>query len=89
MRRATPVLCRVLARKGALTEEEYASPLARRACQLRHAAVSTWLNAGVSPQQVAEWAGHSLDVLFKIYAKRLSGQEEIARKRLREAYETG
>jgi integrase len=74
------------ARQAALNEEEHASPLARRAYQLRHAAVSTWLNAGVPPQQVAEWAGHSLDVLFKIYAKCLAGQEEAARKRLRDAY---
>jgi integrase len=76
------------ARQAALTEEEYASPLARRAYQLRHAAVSTWLNAGVPPQQVAEWAGQSLDVLFKIYAKCLAGQEEAARRRLRDAYRT-
>jgi integrase len=75
------------ARKDALTEEEFASPLARRAYQLRHAAVSTWLNGGVPPQQVAEWAGHSLDVLFKVYAKCLSGQEDAARKRLTDAYE--
>ncbi|MDQ3405231.1 MAG: site-specific integrase [Actinomycetota bacterium] len=74
------------ARKEALTDEEYVSPLARRAYQLRHAAVSTYLTAGVSPQQVAEWAGHSLDVLFKVYAKCLSGQEDVARKRLTEAF---
>jgi integrase len=77
------------ARKAALTDEEYASPLGRRAYQLRHAAVSTWLNAGLPPQQVAEWAGHSLDVLFKIYAKCLAGQEEAARKRLADAYRVG
>ncbi|MCG8918776.1 integrase [Actinokineospora sp. PR83] len=76
------------ARRDALTEEEYASPLARRAYQLRHAAVSTQLAAGIPPQQVAEWAGHSLEVLFKIYAKCLSGQEDIARRRLTEAYRT-
>lgn len=74
------------ARKDALTEEEFASPLARRAYQLRHAAVSTQLNAGVSPQQVAEWAGHSLEVLFKTYAKCLSGQEAVARKQLWDIY---
>ncbi len=34
------------ARHAALTAEEYASPLGRRPYDLRHAAVSTWLNAG-------------------------------------------
>jgi integrase len=70
------------ARYTALTAEEYASPLARRPYDLRHAAVSTWLNAGVPPTQVAEWAGHSVAVLLQIYAKCLAGQEELARKRI-------
>lgn len=41
------------ARLAGLTPEEAASPLARRPYDLRHAAVSTWLNAGVDPTQVA------------------------------------
>ncbi|SES20543.1 tyrosine-type recombinase/integrase [Actinokineospora terrae] len=73
-------------RKEVLSDEEYASPLARRAYDLRHAAVSTYLAAGIPPQQVAEWAGHSLEVLFKIYAKCLAGQEDVARKRLTNAF---
>lgn len=32
---------------------------------LRHACLSTWLNGGVYPTQVAEWAGHSVDVLLR------------------------
>jgi hypothetical protein len=47
------------AREVALTDEEYQSPLARRPYDLRHACLSTWLNGGVAPTQVAEWAGHS------------------------------
>jgi integrase len=70
------------ARASALTKEQYASPLASRPYDLRHAAVSTWLNGGVAPTQVAEWAGHSVDVLLKIYAKCLDGQEDIALKRI-------
>ncbi len=31
---------------------------------LRHAAMSTWLNGGVPAAQVAEWAGHSVEVLL-------------------------
>jgi integrase len=45
----------------ALTPAEAASPLAARPYDLRHAAVSTWLNAGVPSTQVAQWAGHSPD----------------------------
>jgi integrase len=74
-----------LARKQVLTAEEYASPLARRAYHLRHAAVSTWLNGGVAPTQIAEWAGHSVAVLLQIYAKCIAGQEEAARQRIEQA----
>jgi integrase len=73
------------ARANTLTKEQYASSLASRPYDLRHAAVSTWLNGGVAPTQVAEWAGHSVDVLLKIYAKCLDGQEDIALKRISDA----
>ncbi len=42
---------------------------ARRSYDLRHAAGSTWLNAGVPSTQVAAWAGHSVGVLHQIYAR--------------------
>jgi integrase len=58
------------------------SPLAARPYDLRHAAVSTWLNAGVPPTQVAEWAGHSVAVLLQIYAKCIAGKEDLARQRI-------
>jgi integrase len=70
------------ARTVALTAEEAVSPLAGRPYDLRHAAVSTWLNAGVPSTQVAEWAGHSVGVLHQIYAKCIAGQEEAARERI-------
>jgi len=73
------------ARTAALTPAEAASPLARRPYDLRHAAVSTWLNAGVPPTQVAEWAGHSVAVLLRVYAKCISGQEDAARRRVAHA----
>lgn len=72
------------ARQAALSPKEFTSPLARRPYDLRHAAVSTWLNAGVPAPQVAEWAGHGVDVLLKIYAKCVEGQEAIAKKRISE-----
>lgn len=74
-----------LARERALTPREAASPLARRPYDLRHACVSTWLNAGVPATQVAEWAGHSVHVLLRVYAKCVYGQEEQARQRIEAA----
>ncbi len=76
------------ARAAVLTPAQYASPLARRPYDLRHAAVSTWLNGGVAATQVAEWAGHSVAVLLEVYAKCLDGQEHVALKRLGDALGT-
>ena len=73
------------ARGAALTPAEYASPLAKRVYDLRHACVSTWLNGGIPPAQVAEWAGHSVAVLLKVYAKCIDGQDHIARQRIEDA----
>jgi len=70
------------ARKAALTDEEYRSQLARRPYDLRHACLSTWLNGGVAATQVAEWAGHSVEMLLRVYAKCLDGQDEIAKRRI-------
>jgi Phage integrase family len=70
------------ARQAALSDEEYRSPLARRPYDLRHACLSTWLNGGVPPTQVAEWAGHSVEILLRVYAKCLEGQHEIAKRRI-------
>lgn len=73
------------ARAAAFTPEVAASPLAKRPYDLRHAAVSTWLNGGVPPTQVAEWAGHSVAVLLEVYAKCLVGQDALARRRVEAA----
>ena len=73
------------ARLLAFTPEVAATPLARRPYSLRHACVSTWLNGGVPAPQVAEWAGHSVEVLLKVYAKCLDGQEVMARRRVMQA----
>jgi integrase len=61
------------ARKYALTPSQVASPLAGRPYDLRHAAVSLWLNRGVPAPEVAQRAGHSVDVLLKVYAKCIEG----------------
>jgi hypothetical protein len=47
--------------------------MAARPYDLRHTAVSTRLNAGVSSTRSAEWAGHSVEVLLRIYAKCIDG----------------
>ena len=73
------------ARAATLTPEQLASPLARRPYDLRHACLSTWLNAGVPATQVAEWAGHSVNVLLKVYAKCIDGQDEAAKQRIEQA----
>jgi hypothetical protein len=36
----------------------------------------------VAPTQVAEWAGHSVDVLLRVYARCLDGGEEAALRRI-------
>ncbi|GAA3106033.1 tyrosine-type recombinase/integrase [Nonomuraea salmonea] len=77
------------ARQNALTDKEVRSPLAKRPYDLRHACVSTWLNAGVPATQVAEWAGHSVEVLLRIYAKCIVGQDEAARQRIDQALRDG
>jgi integrase len=73
------------ARNAAFTASEAASLLARCPYDLRHAAVSTWLNAGVPAPQVAAWAGHSVDVLLRVYARCISGQQDEAKRRIEEA----
>ncbi|MDQ3223193.1 MAG: tyrosine-type recombinase/integrase [Gemmatimonadota bacterium] len=77
------------ARALALTPDEVASPLARRPYDLRHAAVSTWLNGGVPATQVAEWAGHSVAVLLRVYAKCIAGQGDVAREQIGRALGLG
>ncbi|MEV6832833.1 hypothetical protein [Amycolatopsis sp. NPDC051102] len=70
------------ARRMVLTEEQQKSPLAARPYDLRHAAVSTQLVAGVDPATIAAWAGQSVAVLLEIYAAFLDGGEEANQARI-------
>jgi integrase len=70
------------ARTLALTPAQQASPLARRPYDLRHAAVSLWLNAGVPATEVARRAGHGVAVLLKVYANCIDGQATTANQRI-------
>ena len=73
------------AREHVFTPEVAATPLAKRPYDLRHACVSLWLNSGVPATQVAEWAGHSVNVLLKVYASCIDGQDEAAKRRIEAA----
>ena len=77
------------ARAEVFSPEVRASPLAATPYDLRHAAVSTWLNAGVPATDVAAWAGHSAEVLLKIYAKCLDGGAEQLRQKVQAALGSG
>jgi integrase len=70
------------ARALALTPDRFVSPLAGRPYDLRHAGVSLWLNAGLPATEVAERAGHSVDVLLKVYAKCLDGNRDRMNARI-------
>ena len=76
------------ARKTALTEAQFQSPLGRRPYDLRHAAVSLWLNSGVPATEVARRAGHGVAVLLKIYAHCIDGQADAANRRITDALAT-
>jgi hypothetical protein len=46
--------------------------------------VSTWLAADVPPTEVAERAGHTVDVLLKVCAKVMDGQRETSNQKITE-----
>lgn len=73
------------ARTAAFTPAEAASPLMDVPYSLRHAAVSTWLRTTGDPVQVAQWAGHSVAVLLRVYAKCVHGTQTETLRRIFEA----
>lgn len=73
------------ARTVAFPPERVRTPLAGRPYDLRYAGVSLWLNAGVPATDVADRAGHSVDVLLKVYAKCLDGDRERFNARIEAA----
>ncbi|MFE4650507.1 tyrosine-type recombinase/integrase [Streptomyces sp. NPDC056707] len=64
-----------------LSEEEHSSPLGKRVYDL-HTCLTNWLNDGVPPAQVAEWAGNSVPVLLAVYARCISGQLDDLKQRI-------
>lgn len=71
------------ARRAALgTDAAGTSRLVRRPYDLRHAGVSLWLSSGVEPIECARRAGHSVAVLFRVYAKVLSQSQDRANQKI-------
>jgi integrase len=73
------------ARTAALTETQAASRLAERPYDLRHGGVSLWLGIGLNPAEVARRAVHGVEVLLRVYAKYIDGQDEAVNKRIEQA----
>ncbi|AUH40463.1 tyrosine-type recombinase/integrase [Streptomyces sp. CMB-StM0423] len=72
------------AREFGLPPELVNSPLAARPYDLRHSALSTWLNARVDPTEVAARAGNTVEVLLTRYAKCIHGRHVVANQRIEE-----
>ncbi|WP_326723033.1 MULTISPECIES: hypothetical protein [unclassified Streptomyces] len=70
------------ARKAEFTPHEFESPTGKRVYDIRHTRLTKWLNDGIPPAQVAEWAGNSVPVLLAIYARCVSGQLPDLKKRM-------
>jgi len=64
------------ARERALTPTQQKSPLIRKPYDCRHAGVSWRLNSGTPAPLVAEWAGHTVEVLLRIYAHCIDGDDD-------------
>lgn len=64
-------------RAASLTSEQLGGPLMRQPYCLRHAGVTRRLNEGVDEATVAAWAGHSVEVLRRIYHHSVGGQDEV------------
>ncbi|MFI1562992.1 hypothetical protein ACH4ZX_07945 [Streptomyces sp. NPDC020490] len=62
------------ARKAVLPAHVYDSPTGRRVYDNRNTRPTKWLNDGIPPAQVAEWAGNSVAVLLATYARCVDGQ---------------
>jgi len=70
------------ARTLALGPELAATGLARRPEDLRHAALSLWVNSGGDPAQIAGRAGHSVAVLLTVYSHCIHGQDDLLNQQI-------
>jgi integrase len=77
------------ARATALGPGLAATPLARRPYDLRHAALSLWLNAGGEPAQIAARAGNSTHVLLTAYTHCIHGHDQLLNQQVSHALRAG
>jgi hypothetical protein len=70
------------ARTLALGPALAASGLARCPYDLRHAALSLWLNSGGDPAQIAARAGHSVAVLLTVYSHCIHGRDDLLNQQI-------
>ena len=73
------------ARQAALGPELAATALARRPYELRHAALSLWLNATGAPAEVAARAGNSARVLHDVYLHCIDSQQDHVSQQIEDA----
>ncbi|MFJ4896963.1 tyrosine-type recombinase/integrase [Streptomyces sp. NPDC088727] len=73
------------AREAVLAPHVIESPTGRRVYDNRHTRLTKWLNDGVPPAQVADWAGNSVPVLLATYARCVEGQLPDLKRRLEAA----
>ena len=64
-------------RAASLTPDQLASPLMKRPYDLRHSGITWRLDSGVPDAQVAAWAGHSVEMLRRVYAGRAQGLDSV------------
>jgi hypothetical protein len=74
---------------AALGPDLAATALGRRPYDLRHAALSLWLNATGTPAEVAARAGNSARVLHEVYLHSTDGQDDTVSQRIEEALDAG
>ncbi|MGH3256215.1 MAG: tyrosine-type recombinase/integrase [Streptosporangiaceae bacterium] len=73
------------ARQAALGPELAATALARRPYDLRHAALSLWLNVSAEPAEVAARAGNSARVLHDTYLHCIDSHQDLVSQQIEDA----
>lgn len=49
----------------------------RRPYDLRHSGITWRLNSGIPATEIAAWAGHSVEMLMRVYARCVAGMEDV------------
>ena len=77
------------ARLAALGPELAVTALARRPYDLRHAALSLWLNAASAPAEVVTQAGNSARVLHEVYLHCIDSEDDVVSQQIEDALDAG